>query len=1367
MLIDTACSSGLVAIHNACLGLKNGDCTMAIAGGVRIRLNPIKNGNSNNGISSKDEKTKTFDDESDGTGSGEGVIVMLLKPYEKALADRDHIYAIIRGSAINQDGNSAGITAPNPEAQEEVIIDAWKNAGIDPTTISYIECHGTGTKLGDPIEIAGITGAFQHYTKKKQFCAVGSLKSNLGHLDSLAGVAGMLKAVLTLKNKEIPPLLHFKFPNRNIEFENSPVYVCTCLQKWMPANGIRRCGVSAFGLSGTNCHMVLEEAPEPSKINYVKQGEKCLFTISAKTVEALKALVQTYEKFIEHNSEISLVDMCYTTNVGREHYKYRIAIVTDSMDSLIREIKEIINENGSDNVNNSCTYSNLFYANDLDCDPQNNEAEQLVKAHSASDDSCLKRLALLYVNGADIAFKRMYAGKNCAKISLPTYPFQNEHCWIDLSKNMGYKIETPLSYQIKWYENPIFEGEKSNEPKSILIFVNKQGKGKIISERLRVKGNKVIEVQVGSKCDKMDQSHYEVALEEESFKILFDRLSNEKFDQVIHALTMEDIEINHLSDFATVYKQGLLSVLNVTKSISLFGKVSFIIISPFANCVLDKDKVFPMNSVVFGWAKGIISEFKNVKVRCIDIDLKTSDEIIAEEIEKAEYEYLIAYRENKRYIQRIEDIELDKIQERKIEIKENGTYVVTGGNGRVGKQVCMLLAENRKVNIISLNRSRIDMDKDLKLREIENQIRKNGSSLEFLSTDITNHDSLNKSLSYIRQKYGRIDGVIHCAAIGVGKLGSKIEDETEQNLVNCIGPKVQGTWLLENLTKSDQLDFMILFSSNITLTGGKGSSAYIAGNSYLDAFPDSVASDRILAINFPRLFMGGETYNDQNQLYSTMRIPIAMDLVKKILTHQISRCIIGDLNLNGEIINIIRHLPFRFGDSIQKIIDGNCEHQSDETVLGQVIKIHGNMDNTYTDTEKKIAQAICNLLELDEVDIHDNFFEIGGNSIFAIKLESDLEKVGIQLNIDELGTNNTVELMAASVEKQEKKDNAMINKTETRMAESECALLINQIEPFNDIFYKSCFYNSLIPILIYYGKDFMPIIVNDICVYQKKRLDSKNTTLTVGYLSQRDPFEIVEDMGIQVFSKEESGDIIHDLVNALKNKAPVIIWVDCYYASIRKDVYHKKHQGHTWLVYGVDEEQRVFYIIEHSIRDNLFYKKKEVSFEDLELAYQGFLLHFQKEEKKETYHEFGESKREQIGEADCKSLFNKYIIDNGIQIREGLKLFWENLESYQILVLSEANLHNVIDKLVEALNDIINAKKIELYRSERIYSRESRIYELNNLILKQFQKIRGIMVKYQYAGYYHQNDMERTCVYLKDIYCMECECVDYLVNENE
>ena len=246
------------------------------------------------------------------------------------------------------------------------------------------------------------------------------------------------------------------------------------------------------------------------------------------------------------------------------------------------------------------------------------------------------------------------------------------------------------------------------------------------------------------------------------------------------------------------------------------------------------------------------------------------------------------------------------------------------------------------------------------------------------------------------------------------------------------------------------------------------------------------------------------------------------------------------------------------------------------------------MDNTYTDTEKKIAQAICNLLELDEVDIHDNFFELGGNSVFAIKLESDLEKVGIQLNIDELGTNNTVELMAASVEKQEKKDNAMINKTETRMAERECALLINQIEPFNDIFYKSCFYNSLIPILIYYGKDFMPIIVNDICVYQKKRLDSKNTTLTVGYLSQRDPFEIIEDMGIQVSSKAESGDIIHDLVNAIKNKVPVIIWVDCYYASIRKDVYHKKHQGHTWLVYGVDEEQRVFYIIEHSIRDILF-----------------------------------------------------------------------------------------------------------------------------------------------------------------------------------
>lgn len=260
MVVNTLCSSSLVALHLGCQSLKkNGECSMALIGGVQINLIPIRQVEV--GIESSSKRTRTFDHQSDGTGAGEGVIAFLLKPLEKAMKDEDNIYAVIKGSAYNQDGASAGLTAPNPAAQEDVIIKAWQEAGLDPETISYIEAHGTGTRLGDPIEIDGIKRAFRRYTDKRQFCAIGSVKSNIGHLDASAGLAGLLKAVLALQKGKIPPTINFERPNKMIAFHKSPVYVNTKLREWETDGFPRRCGVSSFGFSGTNCHVILEEAP--------------------------------------------------------------------------------------------------------------------------------------------------------------------------------------------------------------------------------------------------------------------------------------------------------------------------------------------------------------------------------------------------------------------------------------------------------------------------------------------------------------------------------------------------------------------------------------------------------------------------------------------------------------------------------------------------------------------------------------------------------------------------------------------------------------------------------------------------------------------------------------------------------------------------------------------------------------------------------------------------------------------------------------------------------------------------------------------------------------------------------------------------
>ncbi|BCJ94172.1 hypothetical protein acsn021_17410 [Anaerocolumna cellulosilytica] len=269
MIIDTSCSSSLVAIHEACKGLHNQECEIAVAGGVQVHSIPIRNADI--GIQSSDARSKSFDDEADGTGIGEGVGVVVLKPLRNALQDHDNIYAVIKGSAINHDGRSMGISAPNPVAQSKVIQKAWMNAGIDPRKISYIEAHGTGTKLGDPIEVDGISRAFRFYTEDKNFCAISSIKSNFGHLDSAAGIAGFVKAILQLQHKKIVPTVHYSKINRNIPIHDTPVYVNDKLADWESMDGKRLCGVSSFGISGTNCHIILEEGSSHISNNIPKQ----------------------------------------------------------------------------------------------------------------------------------------------------------------------------------------------------------------------------------------------------------------------------------------------------------------------------------------------------------------------------------------------------------------------------------------------------------------------------------------------------------------------------------------------------------------------------------------------------------------------------------------------------------------------------------------------------------------------------------------------------------------------------------------------------------------------------------------------------------------------------------------------------------------------------------------------------------------------------------------------------------------------------------------------------------------------------------------------------------------------------------------
>jgi amino acid adenylation domain-containing protein len=341
VVVQTACSTSLVAIHYACQSLIAGESDIALAGGVSISV-PHRVGYTYQpgGIFAPDGHCRAFDAKANGTVSGSGVGIVVLKRLEEALADRDCIYAVIQGSAINNDGAvKIGYTAPSMVGQAKAIAESYTLAGVEPESITYIETHGTGTVLGDPIEIAALNQVFCANTQKKGFCAIGSVKTNIGHLDTAAGVAGFIKTVLALKHRQIPPSLHFQEPNPQIDFVNSPFYVNTTLSAWETHDTPRRAGISSFGIGGTNAHIVVEEAPsvkeQGSRGAEVQGRNYQLLVVSAKTSSALETATLNLVQHLKLHSDLNLVDVAYTLGIGRRAFNYRRMVVCQDLEDAV------------------------------------------------------------------------------------------------------------------------------------------------------------------------------------------------------------------------------------------------------------------------------------------------------------------------------------------------------------------------------------------------------------------------------------------------------------------------------------------------------------------------------------------------------------------------------------------------------------------------------------------------------------------------------------------------------------------------------------------------------------------------------------------------------------------------------------------------------------------------------------------------------------------------------------------------------------------------------------------------------------------------------------------------------------------------
>ncbi len=880
--VQCACSTSLVAVHFACENLLSGTCDMALAGGVAI-LVPQKTGYlyQEGMMLSPDGHCRAFDAKAKGMAPGNGVGVVLLKRLEDALEDNDHIYAVIRGTAVNNDGSlKTGYTTPSVDGQAKVIKEAVAIAGVKCESLSYIETHGTGTELGDPIEIEAINEVFGSETSKTGFCAIGSVKSNIGHLDTAAGIAGLIKTVLSLKHGYLLPSLNYEKPNPKIDFDNSPFYVNTQLLPWKTNGCPRRAGVSSFGFGGTNAHVILEQAPERSFEPLKSSPPLHLLTLSAKTEKSLKQQIQNYHIFLDENRDAAIGDICFTANTGRSHFQYRFAAIAESIEDLRLQLSLATERKKASTLFEGVADNRIEPAVAFDLSNRFLEYEQLTDIGSDShvlqthynlplswaDKKdyllILSALGKLFIQGAKIDWESFYQDVKPRRVSLPTYPFERKRYWFcspsnkDCSSVMqqtGTGLESIENhfYEIIWQEKE--DAEKvdifaSGKPGTWIIFADKGGIGELLAEKLRLCGNKCVFVFADNREIHGDLSHVFDSfdfLNKKSYINLFEEIQKSNLPPccgIIHLWGLNSASYATITTELLKNLQDLFcgSIFHLMQSINSLkwteNPPRLCLVTQGAQPVSQESKPISVTQAPL-WGLGKVIAIENPELNCLRVDLDPLDAkndipYLLNELYSIAPESQVAFRGKRRYVPRLSRVKSGSINRRDSSEKlfhHDGTYLITGGLGALGIEITRWMADNNAGHIVLVSRRKPTEQTISKLKVLEQK----GTEISVFSADVTNKKQLKDMFETIKNELPPLKGIIHAA--GILDRGATLENEKYDTFLKVTAPKIQGAWNLHELGDSSHLDFFICFSSVVSLWGSHGMASYTAANSFLDA----------------------------------------------------------------------------------------------------------------------------------------------------------------------------------------------------------------------------------------------------------------------------------------------------------------------------------------------------------------------------------------------------------------------------------------------------------------------------------------------------------------------------------------------------
>lgn len=839
--LNTGCSTSLAALNMACDSILSGNCNMALVGGVTLALIPdfyillsqMK-------MLSPDGVCRTFDENANGFVPGEGVGAIVIKPLKNAIEDKDNIYGIIKGIRANQDGKSNGITAPNEISQTELEKQVYQDFGIDPSTISYIETHGTGTKIGDPIEVNALINAFSTYTNKKGFCALGSVKTNIGHTMIASGMASLTKVLLCMKHKTLVPSIHYNKLNPEIELEDSPFYIITKKQEWkLICDSKRRAAINGFGIAGTNVHVVLEEYEGISKT----QDGRVYYIIpfSAKTEKScLNILRYMLEKFKIEKDNISMLDLMYTLTCRRNHFTVRCAFIVHSIEELINKINDVLDES-----KNNIEFSKEIIDTKL---LKNNKEYSIFDVNLFEDTRiALEKAKELYLKGYDLNWEKYFEDKSVTCISLPNYCFDTKFFW----PGKGNMNKLPLSYSgnktkeekqnnvpennvpVNYYHGVWVEKQLNvhsislSDKECVILFVSswEQYNKICASAPSNIMKYQLIGVIQSSAFKKIDEMHFEIGYMFEDYSKLLHNLHNmgKKASYIIFAWNNDEWMIdgttfeNESKVRKTLYPMFyLVEVLTRSKD------------NKDANILfLCNGKNNSLYEAIVGYMRTINLEQEKLFFKYIAVSKEELIELVWKELADC-VQQEICYMNGKRYQKQYKQLEAQNNQT-KNSFRYGGVYLISGGLGSIGYLISQYLSEKWKAKLILIGHTPLDNSKEKKL----NQIIMMGGNAEYYCVDLKKEDVVLDFVNEILCLYGNINGVIHCAGITRDNIFLK---KTKEEIEAVLEPKIQGIWNLNNATKNIKMDFFVCFSSTTSVLGSMGLSDYAYANHYMDLF---------------------------------------------------------------------------------------------------------------------------------------------------------------------------------------------------------------------------------------------------------------------------------------------------------------------------------------------------------------------------------------------------------------------------------------------------------------------------------------------------------------------------------------------------